>query len=428
MTNRNSAPAVVTVVLGIVCSMGGATLAFTPTAYGDASPCAGGAAPHKASAQEAASANPAGSIVAGVTDVCPNDSRLGISNDSGAAKQYLRGILCKADGDNYGGVGPDETINGLDNKFAVCAAAFLKAVQSKGTNVCVKEGKRSVQKQNEYVSRGVIACKKGAGCEHPRGIAIDVNVLGKPVTCSSYTPLHEAAPSFGLTFYMGCKDAVHFVPEKSGCTAGGTAPADSNLPSSSYDFPQYAPSSPPASAPNMPTQPQQSSSSGTGSSAASTPASSAQSSSPLSSTLSALNSTTSSSKSILDSLLSSLSGTSDATDTSVTEPNQTVSDLLSTLFSTAQKPADDSNTLKDITLNGNLSNSASLSPDGSSRGQGSQENLTIQPTTAGETFTSQDLQYSAPTSVDSSTSFLQSTIAQIKSALAWIKGRLTALI
>ncbi|MDO8575770.1 MAG: hypothetical protein Q7R90_00475 [bacterium] len=156
--------------------------------------------------------------------VCPADAAAGITNDAGLAKQYLRSILCPPDGDNYGGMGPDGTIKGLDEKFAVCAAKFLKSARDNGTNVCVREGARSVDKQNEYVRRGVLACKRGAQCEHPRGLAIDVNVRPNINSCASYTNLHSAAPQFGLDFYLKCSDAYHFRPTSAGCNAGGVVP------------------------------------------------------------------------------------------------------------------------------------------------------------------------------------------------------------
>ena len=186
--------------------------------------------PHTATAADIAAGYPEGSLV------CPNDyQQSGVTPQSGEAKQYLRSILCSPDKDNYGGKGPDGTIQGLDAQFSVCAAKLLKSARASGINVCVREGARSVEKQNEYVRRGIIACKKGARCEHPRGIAIDVNVFPNPTTCPSYKRLHDSAASFGVTFYLGCKDAFHFVPKKdSSCSGGGVIQPDEF-----YDYPQY---------------------------------------------------------------------------------------------------------------------------------------------------------------------------------------------
>ncbi len=167
---------------------------------------------------------------------------------AGEAKQYLRSILCRATGNNFGGMGPDGTVNELDAKFAVCAAKFLKAASAQvggampllngGANsVCVREGKRSVAKQEQYADEyrrgGGIACTKGANCEHPRGIAIDVNTSSE----AGYKQLHAMAQQFGVDFYLRFKDKVHFVPARGGmnCSSGGTAP---------YDFGSSAPSSP----------------------------------------------------------------------------------------------------------------------------------------------------------------------------------------
>ena len=155
---------------------------------------------------------------------CYKPTDVGVGQSSEESKQYLRSILCPPDGDNYGGKGPDGTIQGLDEKFAVCAAKFLKSARDNGTNVCIREGARTVEKQNQYVQRGVIACKGGAKCEHPRGLAIDVNVRPNINSCASYTNLHKAAPQFGLDFYMKCSDAYHFRPTGAGCSGGGVVP------------------------------------------------------------------------------------------------------------------------------------------------------------------------------------------------------------
>lgn len=172
----------------------------------------------------------------------PNDASIGQTDEE--AKKYLRTILCSPDGDNYGGKGPDGTIQGLDAKFVQCAAKFLKSARDSGINVCIREGARTVEKQESYVRRGVIACKKGALCEHPRGVAIDVNVTnGKGVNnCESYLALHTNAPTFGLKFYLGCKDAYHFVPTNAGCSAGGTfsgTGSNGQIPTTFYDYPEY---------------------------------------------------------------------------------------------------------------------------------------------------------------------------------------------
>ncbi|NBV77424.1 hypothetical protein EBR66_04650 [bacterium] len=162
--------------------------------------------------------------------VCPSDAAAGITKEAGEAKQYLRSILCNGGRGDYGGAGPDQTIAQLNNPFAVCAAKFLKFANDSGKGVCINEGFRTVARQNLYAARyqngtGGIACTYGAECEHPKGIAIDVN------TSSGYEWLWNNACQFGVDFYLRSKDRVHFVPTthsvsrgKSSC--GGTIVAE----------------------------------------------------------------------------------------------------------------------------------------------------------------------------------------------------------
>lgn len=178
---------------------------------------------HIATAEEVEAGAPPG------RPVCPADAEAGITDDAGQAKEFLRSILCRPDGDNYGGMGPDGTIKGLDAKFAQCAAKFLRSAIGSGIPVCVREGARTVAKQEEYVKRGIIACKRGAACEHPRGIAIDVNTNSH----ENYARLHQMGPQFGVVFYLGFADQYHFVPSNGGggCTGGGVT-ATEGAPSS----------------------------------------------------------------------------------------------------------------------------------------------------------------------------------------------------
>ncbi|MEK7155925.1 MAG: hypothetical protein AAB734_03530 [Patescibacteria group bacterium] len=175
--------------------------------------------------------------IAGIPDTAPcwNPNDPNIGTDVSEAKTYLRSILCKPDGDNFGGKGADGTIADLNPKFAQCAAKFLKEVSGQlggqkpllnggGGSVCIKEGARTVERQNAYVRRGVIACKKGAACEHPRGIAIDVNTTSS----ANYQTLHQKAKDYGVIFYLGFQDKYHFVPRTAECSTAGFRPNDSS--------------------------------------------------------------------------------------------------------------------------------------------------------------------------------------------------------
>lgn len=158
---------------------------------------------------------------AGIPDFCTHwiPGQPYVGQEVGEAKTYLKNVLCRPDGDNYGGYGPDGTVDNLNPDFAKCAAKFIRdyssqlqgamPLRSGGSNpICLKEGARTVQKQNEYANRGVIACKQGARCEHPSGIAIDINTSSQ----QNYARLHAAACAYGLVFYMGMNDEYHFVP------------------------------------------------------------------------------------------------------------------------------------------------------------------------------------------------------------------------
>lgn len=156
--------------------------------------------------------------------ICPNDTAAGITQQVGEAKQYLRSILCQGRPGNFGGAGPDLTVERLNDPFAVCAANFLKFAQQQGQNVCLNEGYRTIETQQKYAANykngtGGIACTLGAGCEHPKGIAIDVNTTG------SYEWLWNNSCQFGVDFYLRSGDKPHFVPTthsrargKSSCT------------------------------------------------------------------------------------------------------------------------------------------------------------------------------------------------------------------
>ncbi len=196
----------------------------------------------------------------------PTDPNVGA--ETGQAKEYLRSILCR--NSQFGGAGPDGTINGLDGKFAVCAAKFLKAESSQippsqqllsgGTSgVCLREGYRTPQQQmvyyQEYLRGGGIACGKNGvqNCEHPRGIAIDVNTGS-----GYYEKLWNDANQFGVNFYLRSRDQVHFVPAVAACSGGGINPGtapQTPLPPQYFDYPQqyqYPMMPPPATTPMSP--------------------------------------------------------------------------------------------------------------------------------------------------------------------------------
>lgn len=198
---------------------------------------------------------------AGIPDTTPcwNPNNAYIGASVGEAKVFLRSIVCVNSRDNYGGAGPDATIQKLNPNFAVCAAKFLKAASAQ-MSVCINEGYRTNEKQREYYERyqkgtGGIACNPAATqCEHPRGIAIDVNTLRE----SDYQRLWNMAPQFGLSFYLRERDKYHFVPTNSNCASVVGGPNGSTgvsvptgLPVSIYDFPRQAPTANQFQDPNL---------------------------------------------------------------------------------------------------------------------------------------------------------------------------------
>ncbi len=159
-----------------------------PLSASAALPCTN---PHTATAADIAAGYPAGS------QVCPNDEKA-VTPDSGTAKQYLKTISSV----------PAWKIDQLNPAFSVCAAKFLKFAADNGKNPRVLDGARSQSEQDGLCQRyrngtgGIAACGVG---EHVQGIAIDVKANNAPWMWSN-------APQFGLVFYLGARDSVHFVP------------------------------------------------------------------------------------------------------------------------------------------------------------------------------------------------------------------------
>lgn len=181
------------------------TLAVTQVSYSQGSGC------HTATSADEAQGWPKGA------QVCARDEKAGISQEAGEAKKYLKSILCP--GGSYGGAGPDGTVDKLNPSFAQCAATFLKEEKQKMPELCLNEGYRTLGTQNQYAQNyhngGGIACTQGANCEHPKGIAIDVNA-------SNYHQLWDDAHKYGVVFYLRDRDKVHFVPiaHRQGKTSG----------------------------------------------------------------------------------------------------------------------------------------------------------------------------------------------------------------
>jgi hypothetical protein len=138
--------------------------------------CASGAESHTATAAEAASV-PNGNIVAGLTQVCPEDLKLGISADVGAAKQQLSSMLCNS------GV----NVTQLDPKFSVCAVKFMTKLRRISPTSCIESAYRSASKQAAVCKSicGQLSCPGLCAAPgrsyHQKGLAIDIGKLNVPL-------------------------------------------------------------------------------------------------------------------------------------------------------------------------------------------------------------------------------------------------------
>lgn len=183
----------------------------TPPATNAPFTCPGGGQSRPATPDEARSAA-AGSIVAGVTQVCPGDARLGITNDAGQAKTYLKSLP------RTGSATQDQNIDQIQNAFAICAANFLKAYQQRYGTVTIRSGYRSAaydaQMCRNNPSCGALMNNPNPQGNHQRGLAIDV-----AANTSDQSTMWEFArqnPSYGVCFPFtgeggGFRDTVHMV-------------------------------------------------------------------------------------------------------------------------------------------------------------------------------------------------------------------------
>lgn len=159
--------------------------------------CPDGQMSHPATPMEARSVTN-GTIVAGVTQVCPGDARLGISNDAGSAKEFLNSLPKRP----MSNCAPPtrENIDSLNGTFAICAANFLRAYQAYG-GVAITSAFRdgTTGTAGDGSGRSANQCAGGAGASnHTRGVAMDVNPLN-----GSYEQLWAFSmqnPQFGICF------------------------------------------------------------------------------------------------------------------------------------------------------------------------------------------------------------------------------------
>lgn len=224
--------------------------------------CSDGSESHTATAQEAASVQD-GSIIAGTTQVCPGDAQSGVSGDAGAAKQYLLSLK------RTGSAADPSNIDQLNSAFAICAANFLKAYQGKYGPVTITSAYRSPAYDAKMcvnnTACGALMNNPNPNGNHQKGLAIDVH----PDNESMYSTIWSFAsanPQFGVCFpfqdgkYTGFQDRPHMIlagiqsNEVRGCVAQGITQAcqaghfDPNSVNPATAGPVQTPTSPLASA------------------------------------------------------------------------------------------------------------------------------------------------------------------------------------
>ena len=158
---------IIIIAFGIL--IGISTLSIS-TAKAASGPCVGGS--HIATQADVDSVT-SGGIIVGVTVVCNTDSNT-VSADVGQAKEYLTSIL------RGGKCGPYTTnAAGLDPKFAICAARFLKDARAKDSNIYIASMYRSSAHQAYLCSGrcGVVngPCAPAGSSKHQSGLAIDIS-------------------------------------------------------------------------------------------------------------------------------------------------------------------------------------------------------------------------------------------------------------
>lgn len=128
-----------------------------------------------------------------------------------SAKQYLLMLYKRASGRNCCH-DPIKAINGLNPRFAVCGANFLKAFeQTYNIPVALRYAYRSTAEQAKICPVAIPGkCAPAGRSNHQRGLAMDINLPNR-----NYALLHAFArknPGFGVTFPIPKSDPVHMQP------------------------------------------------------------------------------------------------------------------------------------------------------------------------------------------------------------------------
>lgn len=391
--------------------------------------------PHKATADEAASAQN-GAIIAGVTEICPGDVRLGISGDVGKAREELAAMRC----------GNNVNTQQLGPKFAICASRFMKALREKSPGSCIESAFRDPAQQAAACKNicGQLSCPGRCAAPgqsyHQKGLAIDIGRLKMPLQqfwqlatqsgLGNPTGLHSSDPNHIQVMNGGadCAD-IGYQPTTDDSFVPG--PIQSN-PYFSY-APSPLPSMPSQAFPGAPvptySQPTPTIPSATTPTPSGAPVCTPQ--------FSCSNNvmyyqTTSCLTQVYQTCSNGCSGNSCAvisptSGTSTLKATTTVSasttdDLLNSLSNPVTLSATPVGTASSLTLalNGNISNVVGLSGTSTATGLNTGTIASIQPLTSQQTFTSTDLSNSGMSSYN--TQQLSGTfkiLSDLRAALVW---------
>lgn len=171
--------------------------------------------PREPTANEIAAGAPAG------LKGCPQDFAI-TTDESGAAKQYLRSIFTGSGSSGCSGRTPDsDKIGKLNPTFAICAAKFLQGVRRVDPSITITSAYRTTNHQACICGGGRTGCAAPGRSNHQQGLALDLRAR-------NYAWLHAQIRSFGgLRHLTIANDPYHMEAIKGGpCMQAGYRPSD----------------------------------------------------------------------------------------------------------------------------------------------------------------------------------------------------------
>ena len=154
----------------------------------------------------------------------PTDPNVGMNGAQ--AKQYLNSIWCRGKAARCGAY--TSNVEQLDPGFAVCIASFLQKIKRVDPTLCMSSAYRSTGHQQCICGPvGRPGCLGAGKSKHQRGIAVDVNFPGHPVTSPKYQWLHAEIRKFGGIRHLTLRgDPYHIDATGGRCATAGYQPSD----------------------------------------------------------------------------------------------------------------------------------------------------------------------------------------------------------